>query len=284
MQLGFSTMNTPEDLRPDHLAKALEDRGYDSLFMGEHSHIPASRTTPYPSGGELPAQYLRMMDPFVSLTMAAMATTTLQIGTGVALALEHDLLDLAKAAASLDVMSGGRLLFGVGVGWNVEELANHRPIPWRQRYRALEECVGALRRLWCDNDAEYHGEFYNFDPVWSFPKPTHKPHPPVLLGVGGRVGTEHAVRWADEWMPIDIALGNVAKNVGKFRQAAEDAGRDEIPISLVAYGDPTLETLVVYRDLGIQRVVIGTARAGWDQPSTVLPYLDQYAAYIPELA
>ena len=277
-------MNTPEDLRPDLLAKALEDRGFDSLFMGEHSHIPAARTTPYPSGGVLPAQYLRMMDPFVSLTMAAMATTTLQIGTGVALALEHDLLDLAKSAASLDVMSGGRLLFGVGVGWNVEELANHRAIPWRQRYRALEDCVSALRRVWCDNDAEYHGEFYDFDPLWSFPKPVQKPHPPVLLGVGGRVGTAHAVRWADEWMPIDIALGNVVKNVGKFRQAALDAGRDDIPISLVAYGDPTLQTLAGYRELGIRRVLIGTARAGWEDPTTVLAYLDQYAKMIPELA
>ena len=147
MQLGFSTMNTPDDVRADVLARALEERGYDSLFMGEHSHIPVSRKTPYPAGGELPPQYLRMMDPFVSLTMAAMATTTLRLGAGVALALEHDVMDLAKSAATLDLISGGRLLFGVGVGWNEEELANHRPIPWKKRYLALEECVGALRRL-----------------------------------------------------------------------------------------------------------------------------------------
>jgi alkanesulfonate monooxygenase SsuD/methylene tetrahydromethanopterin reductase-like flavin-dependent oxidoreductase (luciferase family) len=127
MELGFSTMNTPDDIRPDVLAKALEDRGYTSLFIGEHSHIPSSRITPYPSGGEMPDQYRRMMDPFVSLTLAAMATERLQVGTGVCLVLEHHVLDLAKSVATLDLLSGGRVLFGVGVGWNVEELANHRP-------------------------------------------------------------------------------------------------------------------------------------------------------------
>ncbi len=284
MQFGYATMNTPEDVRCDVLAKALEDRGYDSLFMGEHSHIPASRKTPYPSGGELPHQYLRMMDPFVSLTMAAMATTTLRIGTGVALCLEHDVLDLAKSAATLDLISGGRLLFGVGVGWNEEELANHRPIPWSKRYRALEECVAALRSLWANDDSEYHGEFYDFDPVWSFPKPAQRPHPPVLLGTGGPLGTEHAVRWADEWMPIDIALGNVPKNIGKFRAAVAAAGRDEMPISLVTFGDPTIETLHGYRELGITRVVLGTARTGWDDPTSTLAYLDRYATMIDELA
>lgn len=284
MRLGFSTMNTPEDMRTDVLGAALEERGYDSLFMGEHSHIPASRKTPYPAGGELPAQYLRMMDPFVSLTMAAMATTTLRLGLGVALALEHDVIDLAKSAATLDLVSGGRLLFGVGVGWNEEELANHRPIPWNKRYRALEECVGALRTLWCDHDSEFHGEFYDFEPVWSYPKPAQSPCPPVLLGAGGRLGTEHAVRWADEWMPIDIALGNVAKNVGKFRRAVAEAGRDDIPISLAIFGDPTLDTLLQYRELGISRVVLGAAREGWDDPTTTMPYIDRYAEFVAELA
>ncbi len=284
MQLGFSTMNTPDDVRADVLARALEERGYDSLFMGEHSHIPVSRKTPYPAGGELPPQYLRMMDPFVSLTMAAMATTTLRLGAGVALALEHDVMDLAKSAATLDLISGGRLLFGVGVGWNEEELANHRPIPWKKRYLALEECVGALRRLWCDDDSEFHGQFYDFDPVWSFPKPAQRPHPPVMLGTSGRLGTEHAVRWADEWMPIDIALGNVAKNIDKFRQATAEAGRGDIPISLVTFGDPTLDTLHRYRELGINRVILGTAHEGWDDPTTTMSVIDRYAEFVAELA
>ena len=140
MELGFTTMNTAEDVRPDVLARALEERGYTSLFFGEHSHIPASRRTPYPTGEAMPDQYRRMMDPFVGLTMAAMATERLQVGTGVCLVLEHHVLDLAKTVATLDVVSGGRVLFGVGVGWNAEELENHRPdVSWSQRYRAAEE-------------------------------------------------------------------------------------------------------------------------------------------------
>ncbi len=282
MELGFSSMNTPDEVRPDVLAKALEDRGFTSLFYGEHSHIPASRATPYPTGGPMPDQYRRMMDPFVGLMMAAAATERLQLGLGICLVLEHHVLDLAKSVATLDVLSGGRILFGVGVGWNAEELANHRPdISWSQRYRATEECVGALRSCWNDEESEFHGEFFDFDPIWSFPKPLQRP--PVLLGTGGPLGTQHAVRWADEWMPMDVALGNVPKRVAKFRQIAADAGR-EIPISMLTFGDPTPEALHQYRDLGIVRTIIGGARTAWDDPTTTLTYLDRYAPLIPELA
>ena len=277
-------MNTPEDVRADVLARALEDRGYDSLWLGEHSHIPISRRTPYPAGGELPRQYQRMMNPFVSLAMAAMATTTLKLATGVALPLEHDVLDLAKSVATLDVVSDGRVIFGVGVGWNEEELANHRPFPFARRYSALEDCVTALRSLWSDDEAEHHGEFYDFDPVWSFPKPVQRPYPPVALGVGGRLGTTHAARWADEWAPLDIALGDVGKKIGKFREAVVEAGRADVPISLVVFGDPTWETLVRYRDLGVQRVVLGSAPNRWDDPSTTMDFIDTYAQFITDLA
>jgi probable F420-dependent oxidoreductase len=289
MELGFSTMNTPEDVRPYVLARELEDRGYTSLFIGEHSHIPVSRRTPYPTGGDMPDQYRRMMDPFVSLTLAASATERLQLGLGVCLVLEHHLLDLAKSVATLDLLSGGRVLFGVGVGWNVEELENHRPdITWAQRYRASEECVAALRSCWTDEASSFHGEFFDFDDVWSFPKPAQRPHPPVLLGTGGKVGTQHAVRWADEWMPMDAALGGpvpngVAKKVARFREAAAELGRD-IPISLITFGDPTPETLHHYRELGIVRTVIGASRTGWNDPSTTMPFIDRYAPLIDELA
>lgn len=284
MELGFSTMNTPQDLRPDALAGALEEHGYTSLFIGEHSHIPTSRRTPYPSGGDMPDPYRRMMDVFVSLAMAAQATERLHVGTGVCLVLEHHVLDLAKSVATLDHLSGGRVLFGVGVGWNAEELENHRPdITWAQRYRASEECVEALRRCWIDEESEFHGEFFDFDPVWSFPKPVQQPTPPVLLGTGGRLGTEHAIRWADGWMPMDIALGNVPKRVARFRELASEAGRD-IPISLVTFGDPTPETLHGYRELGIVRCVIGAGRQGWDDGSTAMPFIERYARLIPELA
>lgn len=284
MRLGYATMNTPDDVRPDVLARALEDRGYDSLWIGEHSHIPASRRTPYPTGGPLPTPYLRMMDPFVSLTVAATATTSLRLATGVTLALEHDVFDLAKTVATLDVLSGGRVLFGVGCGWNEEELANHRPdIAWRQRYRAVAECVGALRALWRDDESEFHGQFFDFEPVWSYPKPTQRPSPPVVCGMGGRLGTRYAVEWADEWNPVDVALGNVPKRVGQFRAAVAEAGRAPIPITLTVFGDPTLETLELYRSLDIERVVIGPSRENWDDPSTTMAFLDRYAAFVPLL-
>jgi probable F420-dependent oxidoreductase len=286
MKLGFSSMNTPDELRADRLAVELEARGFESLWFGEHSHIPASRATPYPAGGEMPDNYRTMMDPFLSLLLAATATEHLRVGTGVALPLEHDILDLAKTVATLDRHSNGRLLFGVGVGWNQEELANHRNIRWSQRYRALGECVAALKSLWTDETSEFHGEFFDFDPLWSLPKPVQSPHPPVLCGTGGRTGTREALRWADAWMPMDIALGDVAKKVSRFRQAAADAGRDPagLPITIVAYGDPGVSTLAAYRDLGIERTIVGPDRPGWTDSATTLPYLDKCAKMITALA
>jgi probable F420-dependent oxidoreductase len=286
MHVGFSSMNNPDDLAPDVVGRELEGFGYDSFWIGEHSHIPVARLTPYPAGGTMPDQYRSMMDPFLSLLLAAASTERLLVGTGVALPLEHDILALAKTVATLDRLSGGRLLFGVGVGWNVEELANHRPIKWSQRYRALAECVAALRALWCEEEAEFHGEFYDFDPVWSFPKPIHEPHPPILCGTAGKIGTREAVAWSDGWMPIDVALGNVAKKVGRFREAAAAGGRDpsSIPITLVTFGDVELATLAHYRDLGVERVIVGANRTGWDDPSTTMPCMEHYAAMIPDLA
>jgi probable F420-dependent oxidoreductase len=284
VRLGFATMNTPEELPPADLARALEERGFTSLWTGEHSHIPVARTTPYPAGGELPDPYRRMMDPFLSLLLAADATTTLRVGTSVALPLERDLFALAKSVATLDRLSGGRFDFGVGVGWNAEELTDHRPdIPWSSRYRALEECIAALKALWRDEAAEHHGRWFDFDPVWSEPKPLQSPHPPIAVGMAGRLGTAHAVAWGDAWMPMDLALGNVAKRVGRFRQAVIDANRPPMEIILMTWGDPTRETLAGYRDLGIDRVVLGAARDGWDDPRRTLPFLDRYAELVPEL-
>src|SRR3954451_2368925 len=277
-------MNTPEDPDPATLARALEERGYESLWIGEHSHIPVSRRTPYPAGGEMPLQYTRMMDPFVSLTAAAAATEHLALATGVALPLEHDLFALAKTVATLDVLSAGRVLFGVGVGWNVEELADHRPVPWSKRYRALAECVAALRALWSDDEAEFHGEFYDFDPAWAFPKPAQSPHPPVIWGAGGRIGTQQAAELADGWAPMDVALGSVEKRVTRFREAVAAAGRDDVPITLETFGDPDADRLRRYRDLGIERVVIGASRTGWDDPTETFPFIDRWAEVIPKLA
>jgi probable F420-dependent oxidoreductase len=283
VKFGFTSMNTPSDITMDLLAPALEERGYESLWIGEHSHIPVSRRTPYPAGGEMPDQYRWMMDPFLSLLLAARATERLLLGTGVALPLEHDLFALAKTVSTLDRLSGGRVLFGVGVGWNQEELADHRPVPWPQRYRALGEAVAALKALWCESESEFHGRYFDFDPVWSLPKPLQQPHPPLICGAAGRIGTREAVAWADGWMPMDIALGDVAKKVTLFRKAASDAGRGDIPVTLVTYGDPELTTLAAYRDLGVERVVVGAFRTGWDDPATTLAVADRYAEMIPAL-
>ncbi len=284
MQLGFTSMNTVSDPPPDELARALEDRGFDSLWVGEHPHIPASRATPYPAGGEMPEQYKHMMDPFVALTVAATATERLLVVTGVALPLERDLLTLAKTVATLDHLSGGRLLFGVGVGWNREELADHRPeLPWSQRYRALREAVAALRSLWTEEAASFRGEWFEFEAAWSYPKPRQRPHPPVYLGTSGRVGTAHAVEWSDGWAPMDLGLGNVAARIARFREATTAAGRDEVPVTLVTFGDPPPDTLRAYRDLGVERAVIGANRTGWADPATTYPFLDTYAGLIDDL-
>jgi probable F420-dependent oxidoreductase len=278
VRIGYSTMNNPIGPSPTVLGVELEARGYESLWIGEHPQIPVSRATPYPGGSEMPEMYRSMMNPFLSLQAAASATTDLLVGTGVALPLEHELFDLAKTISTLDVLSGGRFLFGVGVGWNVEELANVSTVPWAKRYRALAECVGALRALWCEEEASFDGEFFSFEPVWSLPKPLQDPHPPVFLGAAGRIGTREALAWADGWMPMDLALGDVPKKVLRFRQAAEDAGRDpaEIPITLVLFGDPRLETIEAYRHLDVDRVVIGASRRNEDDPSSAMRFLDHY--------
>jgi probable F420-dependent oxidoreductase len=286
VELGFSAMNNPTELPPDELARALEERGYDALFVGEHSHIPCSRETPYPGigDGRLPEPYRFMMDPFVSLAAAAIATTRLKLGLGVALPLERDIFNLAKAAATLDRLSDGRLLFGVGTGWNIEELRNVRPdIPWKKRFSAVRESVGALRALWCDDESEYHGDFFDFDPVWSLPKPLQAPHPPIMAGYSGKLGTQHTVEWADIWMPMDAGLGNVAKKIGIFREAVRAAGRDPIPITMVAFGEPDYDTLATYAELGIDRVTVGIAHDGWESGQTPMELIDRYAEMIPRL-
>jgi len=278
MKIGYTTMNTPADIAPRVLGPMLEDAGFDSIWIGEHSHIPVSRATPYPTGGDMPWQYTTMMDPFISLTQIGEHTSNLLLGLGVALPLEHDVLVLAKTAATLDVLSIGRLQFGVGVGWNQEELANHSSVKWSMRYRALAECVSALKSLWVDDESEFHGSYFNFDKVWSRPKPMQNPHPPIWFGAGGKLGSQHTIQWADGWMPLDVTLGDVTKRVNKFRQLSTDAGRQDIPISMVAFGDPTLDTLMMYRDLGIERVIVGSGREGWEDPSGVPAFIERYAA------
>ena len=257
VKIGLASPNSSYGVDPAEMARDVEQRGYDSLWVGEHSHIPASRETPHPSGHDLPRFYWHMRDPFVSLAVAAAATTTLKVVTGVCLVLEHEILDLTKSIATLDQVSGGRLLLGVGVGWNREELANVSSVPWSQRYNAMRETVEAMRLQWANDEAGYSGTFVNIAPSWVHPKPTSPSGPPVLMGCQGRVGLRHVAEYADEWAPLDIGFRDVAKGLGWFRAAAEQAGRDpdSIPVTMYCFSSPTAETVERYAALGIHRVV-----------------------------
>lgn len=288
MEVGFATLNgSGWDVGPAELARTLEDMGYDSLWVGEHSHIPVERRTPYPMGGDLPEAYSHMMDPYVSLMAAGAVTERLRLATGVALPLESNIFGLAKSVATLDVLSGGRVLFGVGAGWNVEQFENQTAVPFRQRYRALGECVGALRSLWTEPEPEYHGEFYDFDPVRCFPKPEQEPHPPVLAGFVGSIGVRQVAQWADGWCPIDIAFPerNIRRGLERVARACDGIGRDpaSIEVTLLVGGDPDEAMLHEYREMGIARIVLGPGRAGWAGRFTTMKFLDHYAPVVTEL-
>lgn len=278
-------MNTPNDPHPAELARALEERGFESLWYGEHSHIPCSRSTPYPPGGDMPGPYKLMMDPYLSLMTAANATSTLRLGTGIALLMERDIFAQAKTIATLDKLSRGRVIIGTGVGWNQEEYENANPHPFNKRYAVLRETVEATRSLWTDEESSYQGDYIKFDPVWAFPKPEQAGGPPVFLGAMGPLGRKHAAAWADGWYPVDVAMGDVASTLKDFKEEVKAAGRDpkdvEINIQIMDLGN--LDKLKEYRDMGIGRATIGVAMDLWDQPESVMPMIDTYAKVIPEL-
>ena len=290
MRFGYISMNTAAGIRPDVIARGLEERGFDSLWLPEHSHIPTSRESPYPAGGELPEGYLHMMAPFVSLAAAATATSTLTLATGVCLLLEHDLLDLACTAATLDVLSGGRLLLGVGVGWNREELANHRPdVPFEKRYAAMRERVEALRTVWSKERPAFSGTWDRFSPSWVYPKPL-RGSIPIALGNSGPLGIRHAAEYADHWCPIDTMLigrdgrPDAVGSVARFRDLVAEKGRDPkaVPISLFMFSRPTPVRLERYAPLGLERIVLSSPTAELQDPSTTLRHLDELAPVVAE--
>lgn len=282
MKIGLASPNSSYGPSTATMAVDLEQRGYDSLWVGEHSHIPTSRETPHPSGHDLPRFYWHMRDPFVSLAMAAQATTTLKLVTGVCLVLEHEVVDLAKSVATLDDLSGGRFLFGVGVGWNREELANVSPVPWSQRYNAMRETIAALRALWGPDAAGYSGRFVNVAESWVYPKPSQPGGPPVLMGCQGRLGMRHVAEYADEWCPLDIGFRDVARGLGWMRDTAAAAGRDpdSIPVTMYCFGAPDPAKLEHYRELGCVRAVFSAPDeidAHHRFLDRVQPLVDQFA-------
>jgi probable F420-dependent oxidoreductase len=284
MDIGVFSYNDDFVMRPVELAQALEERGFESLWFGEHTHIPASRATPYPLGGDLPKEYIHMMDPFVSLGAAAAVTKKLKLGTGVCLVIERDVITLAKEVATLDILSGGRVLFGIGGGWNKEEMENHGT-PFEHRFRILREKVEALKALWTEDEASYSGKYINFDRVWSYPKPEQKPHPPILAGFYSELGLKRVVRYCDGWMPLDAVVEDIPTSFAKLRKQMEEAGRDPSTLDLSIWTTPGVHPdeakLEQLKAAGVQRVVLFAPVVGSDG---VLPFLDRYAKMIDKLS
>ncbi|HLE43996.1 MAG TPA: LLM class F420-dependent oxidoreductase [Methylomirabilota bacterium] len=278
MHFGAFMFPTEYAIRIDELARALEERGFESLFLPEHTHIPVSRRTPFPSGGPLPKEYAHTLDPFVALTAAAAATTRLRLGTGICLLIERDPIVTAKAAASLDLLSNGRFLFGVGAGWNVEEMENHGTV-FKTRFRLMRERVLAMKAIWTRDEAAFHGEFVNFDPIWSYPKPVQKPHPPVLLAGESRYTLERVVEFADGWFPRGrVGDAAILAGLADLRARAARAGRDMTTISVSVFGArPEPAALTAFAAAGVTRAILRLPSEGREQ---VLPLLDQYAKLI----
>src|SRR5256885_2932062 len=255
MDFGVMMFPTVDAVAPDELARLAEDRGFESLFFPEHTHIPASRRTDYPGGGELPREYSHTYDPFVALATVAQATERLLLATGICLVVERDPITTAKEVASLDHVSDGRFLFGVGAGWNREEMENHGTDPHR-RFSLMRERIEAMKAIWTEDEAEYHGERVSFDPIWSWPKPVQQPHPPVLVGGNGKSVLDRVVAFGDEWMPnLGLTdLDEVARRVEELQRKAGEAGRGEIPVTgSAAPRDP--EAIERLREIGFHRLV-----------------------------
>jgi probable F420-dependent oxidoreductase len=250
MQIGVLTFVTDEGIGPVELGEALEQRGFSSLFLAEHSHIPVDAQTPYPMGGPIPPKYYRTLDPFVALAAAAVATERLRVGTGIALVPQRDPIHTAKEVASLDLVSGGRFDFGVGVGWLREEIANHGVDP-SVRGRVVDERLDAIIEIWTQEKAEFHGKFVDFDPIYSWPKPVQKPYPPLYLGAGP-AGFKRIARLNAGWFPMAPSAEVLS---GQLEELRAVAGHD-VPVINFHGGDPTAKELEGYLPLGLEQVLV----------------------------
>jgi probable F420-dependent oxidoreductase len=277
MEFGASIFFTDYSIAPAELAVALEERGFDSLWAAEHSHIPTSRRTPAPGGGELAKRYYDVMDPFVTLTAAAAATKRLKLGTGVCLVIQRDTIQTAKLVASIDQVSGGRFLFGIGGGWNAEEMEDHGT-EFATRFKKMREQIAAMKEIWTKTKAEYHGEIVDFPEMMAWPKPVQKPHPPIIVGGAYPWAARRAIRYGDGWIPLagGARYGDPLDYLPRFRQMAEEAGRDPRSLSVIVGGAPEDPDLLRrYRDLGVVGVNFPVPPANRDE---VLPVLDRLAA------
>ena len=277
MDIGAFIFATGYTIAVDELARELEARGFESLFVPEHTHIPVSRKSPFPGGGDLPRQYWHTHDPFVSLSFAAAATQRLKLGTGICLIPQRDPIVTAKSVASLDMLSGGRFLLGMGGGWNVEEMEDHGA-EYRTRFKLLRERVLAMKALWADEEAEFHGEFVDFDPCRAYPKPVQKPHPPLLLGGETDHTLRRVVEFCDGWFPRGRGGFDAVAGVARLRRIADEAGRDMSDLSISVFGaKPDRRAMDEYREAGVTRAIIGLPS---DSRDDVLRLLDKHAALL----
>jgi probable F420-dependent oxidoreductase len=278
VEFGVGIFPTEDAQLPSELARMAEERGFEYMLFPEHTHIPASRETPYPAGGELPPEYSRTYDPFVALTAAATVTERLKIGTGICLVIERDPIVTAKEVASLDYLSGGRFLFGVGAGWNVEEMRNHGTDPAR-RFGIMRERIEAMQAIWTEDQASYSGRYVNFERIWSWPKPLQKPYPPILVGGNGPQVIDRVIAYGDEWMPNRVGGDDeMIARIDELQRRAEEAGRGPIPVRLAGLmRDP--ERLERLEQAGV------TSGYFWLPPrdrDEILRAFDKYAAAVAE--
>ena len=274
MKVGTFYFPTDYGIDIAQLAKALEDRGFDSLFVPEHTHIPTSRKTPFPAGGELPKRYAHTHDPFVGLAFAAAVTRKLTIGTGICLVPQHEPIATAKAIASLDQLSGGRFVFGIGAGWNVDEMENHGAT-YETRFAIMREHVLAMKAIWTKEEASFHGKYVNFDPIWSWPKPMRKAGPPIILGGETDHTLKRVVEYCDGWFPRPRQGFSGKLAVERLKKMADSKGRDVKSLTITVFGAPNdAAVLEEYAKAGIQSALLAIPDLSRDE---ILKYLDKIA-------
>jgi probable F420-dependent oxidoreductase len=281
MHFGASMFCTDYSMAPVELAPELENRGFESFWAPEHSHIPLSRKSPWGGGPELPKHYYDVIDPFVGLATAAVVTKTLKLATGVCLIIQRDPIQLAKEVATLDLLSNGRFLFGIGAGWNREEMADHGTDP-KTRIKLMAERVAMLKAIWTQTKPEFKGEFQSFEPMMAWPKPVQKPHPPILVGGAMPHAARRAIAYGDGWIPLGGRGSDVLEQLPRFRQMAAEAGRDAESLPVSVFGaSMDGDELKRFRDAGIERVVFSLKSAKAEE---ILPVLDQITALKNSLA
>jgi probable F420-dependent oxidoreductase len=274
VQFGVLMFPTDFSIGVVDFAQAVEEHGFESLWFPEHTHIPADRQTPWPGGRELPREYSHALDPFVALGAAATATSRLLLGTGVCLVVERDPITLAKDVASVDYVSGGRFLFGIGGGWNLEEMANHGTDPAR-RWSIMRERILAMKQLWTEDVASFDGTYVCFDRVWQWPKPVQRPHPPIVVGGNGARTLRRVIEYGDEWGPIIGRGPSIAPRMAELASLAVEAGRGPIPVTIFSLGVSTEALIDEYEQAGASRFIFGLPSAPAEK---VLPLLERYAA------